>query len=266
MNEEVIFLTTAGFTIGLRLYKTEWPYYLERMFRERILWYYKGFLKENTSEHVDFWIDISPADYFDILSEKNNNVFIGLYKKLNKTRFLTHYHVSDIQFQIILRRALQLLLAKEHGFIFHMSASKVDGNAYVFMGKSGAGKSTVMEQLTIKYQVLADDMGIIRKENGRYYFYQTPFLEKIFWITKSALPIPLGKIFFLKKANYYRAKKVIKDEQIIKNLLHQIFTEKKEAKRQIRDVLQLAATFPNVFLLSFSLQNPKILAKTVESA
>jgi len=32
--------------------------------------------------------------------------------------------------------------------------------------------------LSKKYKALADDSGIVKKERGKYYFYQTPFLEK----------------------------------------------------------------------------------------
>ena len=70
----------------------------------------------------------------------------------------------------------------------------------------GAGKSTVIKLLRFHHPAQADDNVIIKKERiTPYFFYQTPFIEKEWWVNPSKYQI--NKIFFLRKARYTRIEK-----------------------------------------------------------
>lgn len=69
------------------------------------------------------------------------------------------------------------------GVMLHSSAIAVDGEAYLFSAPSGMGKSThtkMWQQLLGKDKaiIINDDKPVIRKVDGVYYVYGTPFSGK----------------------------------------------------------------------------------------
>lgn len=85
------------------------------------------------------------------------------------------------------------------GLMIHASAVVVDGFAYLFSAKSGTGKSTHtnlwLEKFGDAAYILNDDKPALRKEDGRWYAYGTP------WSGKTDLNVnrrvPLGGICML---------------------------------------------------------------------
>jgi hypothetical protein len=55
-----------------------------------------------------------------------------------------------------------------------------------------------------KYIILSDDVLAIRKEEGRYFAYQTPFVEKNHRIRKQAGRWPVSHIYRVKQANAFK--------------------------------------------------------------
>ncbi|MBQ1264230.1 MAG: hypothetical protein IIY04_02300 [Oscillospiraceae bacterium] len=90
-------------------------------------------------------------------------------------------------------------LLEYDGMLLHASAVVVDGYAYLFSAKSGTGKSTHTNLWLKKFgdaaYILNDDKPAIRKEDGRWYAYGTP------WSGKTDLNVnkrvPLGGICML---------------------------------------------------------------------
>jgi hypothetical protein len=69
-------------------------------------------------------------------------------------------------------------LAFLDGFIVHAAGVIFDGRGFVFAGVSGAGKTTVIRQCMANSQdmkFLSDDRIIVRKVNGQYRAYGTPW-------------------------------------------------------------------------------------------
>ncbi len=68
------------------------------------------------------------------------------------------------------------------GMLVHSSAIVLDGKSYLFSGKSGAGKSTHtrlwLEKFGEKVYILNEDKPAVRRINGRYYAYGTPWSGK----------------------------------------------------------------------------------------
>lgn len=113
-----------------------------------------------------------------------------------------------MQFATILKHALYAILQNHQGYILHGSAALINGGVYIFTGNSGAGKSTAVKLLSQNFIPLADDIVILRKENEKWYFYQTPFIEKNNIQKKSHEPYPLRRVCFLKKSNDFKLTRI----------------------------------------------------------
>lgn len=91
------------------------------------------------------------------------------------------------------------LLAKGRGAEFH-SSGIVDetGEGYLFIGQSGAGKTTTARlwESMPGTQILSDDRVILRKRDGQFWMYGTPWHGEAELST--AAKAPLKRIFFLR--------------------------------------------------------------------
>ncbi len=100
--------------------------------------------------------------------------------------------------QILLSR----LLADRGGCYIHSDGMNMDGRGYLFVGHSGAGKSTIAEMLQDHAEILCDDRMIVRKWEDGYWIHGN-------WShgtmpAVSAGEAPLEAIFFLEKADENR--------------------------------------------------------------
>ncbi len=82
----------------------------------------------------------------------------------------------------ILRKVIKVLLFDYKAMLFHGSAVKVNGNAYVFTAPSGTGKSThtslLKEYLGDKLTYINDDKPILKIENDSVVVYGSPWNGK----------------------------------------------------------------------------------------
>ncbi|BDD87672.1 hypothetical protein [Desulfofustis limnaeus] len=96
--------------------------------------------------------------------------------------------------QILLAR----LLADRSGCYLHSDGMKMDDHGLLFVGHSGAGKSTIATMMQDKAEILCDDRMIVRKWDDEYHIHGN-------W-SHGTLPIvsansaPLKGIFFLEQA------------------------------------------------------------------
>ncbi len=89
-------------------------------------------------------------------------------------------------------------LLKFDGMLLHASAVVLDGYAYLFSAPCGTGKSTHTQmwlQAFPEALILNDDKPALRRENGRWYAYGTPWSGKTSW--NENLRVPLGGICVL---------------------------------------------------------------------
>lgn len=103
------------------------------------------------------------------------------------------------------------VLAYYKGIIVHSLGLVIDSKGYLFVGHSGAGKSTMANLMKKKAVILCDDRNIIRKTADRHILYGTwrhsDFPEV------SALSAPLRGIFFLNQSDTNQVI-LIKDRKI----------------------------------------------------
>lgn len=100
------------------------------------------------------------------------------------------------------------------GFYLHSSVVVLDGNAYLFSGPSGAGKSThtrLWQQVFgTDARVINDDKPALRRINGIWYAYGTP------WCGKDGINLnekaPIAGVCFLKKAKENKIRRLSASE------------------------------------------------------
>jgi hypothetical protein len=113
---------------------------------------------------------------------------------------------------------LMYILAPKQGALLHAAGIDINGVGYIFPGKSCAGKSTLTQQLAIRKHIglLSDDRIVVRKMNGAFKAYGTPWPgEAGIALNKS---VPLSGIFFINHASDNRIKEITPG-QALKRLL-----------------------------------------------
>ena len=145
------------------------------------------------SEKFDFEIDITDNE-------------ISTYLHKTKTP-CTPENAENI---LILTKICNIVLCKFNGFFFHSSSLMLDNEAYIFTAPSGTGKSTHTalwrEYFGDKVTMINDDKPIIRKQNGRFFTFGTP------WMGKSSIgnniSAPVKAVYVLERGDENRAEKV----------------------------------------------------------
>jgi len=88
-------------------------------------------------------------------------------------------------------------LAQSRGAILHSCGIKYEDKGIVFVGESGAGKSTLTKlwKQAVDVEILSDDRTILRKKDGSYWMYGTPWHGE----AKFGLPqsVKLDRIYFI---------------------------------------------------------------------
>ena len=101
---------------------------------------------------------------------------------LNEKQKMPDYPEPFLEGLVVFRKLCDYALEKADGIIFHCSAIMVDGEAYLFTAPSGTGKSTHArlwrEMLNDKAVMINDDKPIVRKVDGEFYVYGTPWKGK----------------------------------------------------------------------------------------
>lgn len=105
---------------------------------------------------------------------------------------------------------ISLVLADNNRYMLHGAGIKGDTGGYLFLGQSGAGKTTVAS-FSRKQEILSDDSPIVKKEKGIFSMYASPFSQVNLFKAKSRKHylnrVQLSKMFFLKKSKEVFLKK-----------------------------------------------------------
>lgn len=250
-----IFLSICGFTIRISFSKFENEVY-RKIVRTEIAQLYQGFLITHLTTKLDYHIEFIDHDQTIILKQGKRN-FLFFYEKIRRKKIQAYSHIGWIHLSIIFRNILSELLTGK-GFIIHASASLVKNKAYIFLGQSGAGKSTMTQLLQSKWPVLADDCVVIKKEFGEFYLYQTPFFEKNKVKNVSGQKYPIHGFYFLKQSLEYKIKEVIPHNLISKFFMEQLYVDHSYIKNDMKTVLRFLARNYKFYFLSFAKDSVKM--------
>jgi hypothetical protein len=111
--------------------------------------------------------------------------------------------------QILLSR----LLADRNGCFLHSDGIKINGHGYLFVGHSGAGKSTIATLLKDKGEILCDDRMILRKWDTGYKIHGNWSHGTLPIVSPSSAPVK--GIFFLEQSN---DNKIIPSQSSMENI------------------------------------------------
>jgi hypothetical protein len=168
--------------------------------------------------------------------------------------FSTDIRFDGVKNQYALDSLLRVLLSwkllEHQGFLLHAATVIRNGKAYIFTGRSGAGKSTVAT-LSPQGSVLTDEISLLRRENGVWRAYGTPFWGE-FKAAGSNSSAPVAGIFRLLQASENRVV-ALRPMAILRTLLPNVlfFSAEAEANRRLLEILGQAATEIDGYNLSF---------------
>lgn len=251
-----IVLKIAGFNIELIFHQCEIAFYYQKL-KSEVIKYYGGFISYKNIFKIDAVIQIKDNPIFSIARKPSNNYFVNIFTKTNLLLINTTYKISIIELQYILKELLMVLL-KRNGFLFHGSAVLDRGEALIFTGKSGAGKSTTSNLLKNTHETLIDDLMIIKRENNKFYLYKTPLFEKNYKIKKNSTKYLIKKIFFLKKSTIFKTEKLDNKHTIVELAISQLWSEKEYVKHYLKNIMNLVAKNDFFYYLYFAKNKSKL--------
>jgi hypothetical protein len=140
----------------------------------------------------------------------------------------------------LLRMYLSWELLSRTGFLLHAATVVRDGQAYVFTGKSGAGKSTVAS-LSPAGNALTDEISLLRRKEGVWRAYGTPFWGE-FRAAGSNTSAPVKGIFRLVQAAENDVTPM-RGAELLRTLLPNIlfFSSKTEDHRRLLEIAGAAS-------------------------
>jgi hypothetical protein len=150
----------------------------------------------------------------------------------------------------LLRILLSWQLLNLQGFLLHAATVIRNRKAYVFTGRSGAGKSTVAS-LSPEGSVLTDEISLIRRENGIWRAYGTPFWGE-FRAAGSNTSAPIAGIFRLLQATENRVtplSPMATLRMLLPNVL--FFSAEAKANQRLLEILGQAVAQISGYNLSF---------------
>lgn len=240
------------------------PVYFKDKIKNDVISYLSGYIIKKPIEKPDYYINfIDQKQFFqnDLSKDSEGNFRTPYYKIASSKKITTYYHISLYQFQFILKTILARKFAGKKWFIFHSSVVNLNGAAFAFTGKSGAGKSTAAKLIssTGKYNSLADDTSLVIEEKNKFYVFQTPFIEKDSSIEKGKEKYHLKKVFFLKKSKDYKVIKINNKTLILEQIVSGLVAfSKTELNNQTKLALKFINSFDQFYYLYFGLDKNKL--------
>jgi len=220
-----LYLQIADFTIHVEFGKAEYSNVMVKIYRD-IKFFFKGFIVSEAKKTPDFSIFIEEK-HKELRIKRDNTTCIEMYRiNQNAKTIYTPNTISIFHFSSIIREVTTFLLNKtQSGFYFHCSAIYYLGHAHIFTGTNGAGKSTIASLLGFKYPILTDDAGIIRNIHDKYWYFQSPLIEKNKKITKTSTNYEIGSINFLKKSTRFKLLKMSEKTILVNHIAPQLITD-----------------------------------------
>ena len=163
---------------------------------------YAEFVREDPGA-LPIFVNTVPAEHGrNVSGECDNDLFAFTWERsaLFLARCNAQFHDVRHEYGLdsLTRILLSVLLAPECGFLLHAATVLRNQRAYVFTGKSGAGKSTVAG-LSPAGSVLTDEISLLKFVDGEWHAFGTPFWGE-FRAAGANVHAPIAGIYFLNQA------------------------------------------------------------------
>jgi hypothetical protein len=166
------------------------------------------FSADQAPEYI-FDVDLIPPGMFDVDADAEVWVEDGEWR-MERGDFRASWNPSTRQGKIlqspnpysidsVLRIVHTLVLARNDGFLLHASSGVRNGRAYMFSGLSEAGKTTMASLAPPDVDLLTDEASYVRKVDGIYMAYGTPFAGE-FGKQGKNIAAPIAAVYLLEKA------------------------------------------------------------------
>lgn len=256
---ENLYLKVAGLTIKLVFFPID-NIHLRETFVESVKRDFAGFISKKSSPDTALTIEFREGIDVEIIFRKQEKTYY--YETIRfegKNTVVSYYRIGPALFSFVLKQLLLRVLGDHDCFMLHTSSVLIDGKAFLFMANSGGGKSTIMKFLTHKYQSLADDSVIIRRENSRFYLYQTPMVEKEWWIKKTSDRYEIGGLYFINKAKFFEEREIATGSEKLMKLMNQLLVSDLPSKKPVKHLMKFVREFPGIRNLYFAKDREKLL-------
>ncbi len=150
-----------------------------------------------------------------------NRKIINFKMIMKDEEFFTVIHDNFYLFDNILASIIYYWLLRKNILVLHASGVIKNKKAYIFSGKPGAGKTTIAK--FSKGTIMNDNEIIIRRINSQFIAFSSP-LQRRDLATKNEYA-PISAIFFLKRRNFKRIKKLKPDETFKRLVMNHYVSE-----------------------------------------
>jgi hypothetical protein len=221
---QAVVIEIGGMAIALR---TQDP-----SFRQLLANRYTGFIESSSDPQYEFDIDLfEPAESVD--ADDDTQVTLqgsrwllrrgDFHAEWDSTAGRGHIQQSRNPYAIdsVLRIVHTLILAKQGGFLVHAASAIRGGQAFLFAGVSGAGKTTISRLAPSDATLLTDEISYVRPEGDAYRACGTPFAGELARVGENQ-SARLSALFLLEKGPENRIETVATSDAVrlvLRNIL-----------------------------------------------
>jgi ABC-type dipeptide/oligopeptide/nickel transport system ATPase subunit len=131
-------------------------------------------------------------------------------------------------------------LAREGGFLLHAASAVRDGEAHIFTGRSGAGKTTLSRLAPPDATLLTDEVSYVRKSESGYIAYGTPFAGELAKAGEN-ISAPIAAVYLLVQGPENRLEPMDEAETVRTLMRNILFFAQDEAT--VQSVFKSACAF-----------------------
>jgi hypothetical protein len=145
----------------------------------------------------------------------------------------------------VLRIIHSLTLAQSGGFLVHAASAIRHGNAFLFAGISGAGKTTIARLAPLDTVLLTDEISYVIRKNGEYFACGTPFAGELGRAGEN-VSAPIKAVFVLHKGPQNRINDVSQTDAVglmLRNILF-FARDRESVARVFESVCQFVSQVP----------------------
>jgi hypothetical protein len=127
----------------------------------------------------------------------------------------------------VLRIVHTLVLAPKNGFLLHAASAIRNGNAFLFAGVSGAGKTTISRLAPADVTLLTDEVSYVRRDGDGYMAFGTPFAGELAKLGEN-VSAPIQALYLLAQGAENRIEEIPSGEAVRSLLANILFFAEEE--------------------------------------
>lgn len=212
-------------------------------------------MKHQTRDYVvpDDAFSLDEADIrINVPVEYVNDMRKGIYEGL----------AFDLMEYMVTGSVFNKIMLTRGGCMLHSSAVVLDGTAYLFSADSGTGKSTHtqlwLEHFGDRAYIINDDKPVIRKVDGEWYVFGTPWSGKTDWNVNTKAK--LGAIIFIERSEENFTNEISVGEAIPKFIKQTTRKIREDKMKMLLDIMEQLLTEVPVYRFGCNISDEAVVA------